>query len=175
MKTLRFVVFAFIATMQLRAAPPSCKTEKKGEPGNEITLESCQRDDFCDDATIKEQIQNPSNLWMGCMWPALITSSLSRIAIGTGMWSFATHLTLVARYRDSERMDVTTTFELKDHTFRKDVQKDVPIIIRDDLPQVTILVASGMNGVGYNMGTIGVPTVEAVEKGGKKSAVHSYR
>jgi hypothetical protein len=163
------VAFALIAAAQLQGAPPSCKTGQNGE----ISFETCERDDFCDDATIKDQIQNPSTSWMGCMWPALITSQLSRMT--TGMCFSTTHLTLVARYRDSERIDITTTFEQKDHTFHKDVQKDVPIVIRDGLPQVDILIASGMNGIGYNMGMIGVPTIEATERGGKKSAVHSYR
>jgi hypothetical protein len=101
------------------AAPPSCKTEQKGE----VTLEACERDDHSDDAAIKEQMQNPSASWMGCMWPAHITSTSSQLA-ATDSWYATTYLALVARYRDSERMDITTTFEQKDHTFRKDVQKD---------------------------------------------------
>ena len=174
MKTVvRLGLGLIAAALPMLAAPPSCETTHKGEGADEITFETCQRDDFCDDATIKEQVQNPSTLWMGCMWPALITTSSNMLHIGPdlpGILMVRTDLTLVARFRDSERMDVTVTFELPDHTFRKDTYRDVLITIRHNIPQATILIATQASSR-----TIGVPTIEATERGGKKNALHIYR
>jgi hypothetical protein len=77
-------------------------------------------------------------------------------------------VTVVPSYRDSEKADITITVEQPDHTHDKNTFKDLPVIIRDDIPQASVR-------VGTPHGSVGVPTVGATEKGGKKEASHSYR
>jgi hypothetical protein len=140
----------------LRAAPPRCKTvEQDGR-----SVDVCERPDIECESLAKEQVRNPSSQWNGWSWPALIMKT--RLSV-LGLVSFVTHVTVVASYGDSERMDVTVTIEQADHTYRKYVRKDVPVIIRNDIPSATVEIASLDEPVG-------VPTADAIEKGGKKEA-----
>jgi hypothetical protein len=63
---------------------------------------------------------------------------------------------------------MTVTVELSDHTFKEYVFKDVPVIVRDNIPLASV-------DIGTPSDPIGVPTVEATEKGGKRQAARSYR
>jgi hypothetical protein len=144
------------------AAPPSCKTvEQDGGIYN-----ACQRTDINCDALATEQEKNPSDKWNGCAWPALIYKGhLTLPGIG---FTFTTHVCVVSSYRDSERVDMIVTIEQPDHTFRTYERKDVPVIIQDGFPNATVDILTTAEPVG-------VPTVKAKEKGGKKEAMHDYR
>ncbi len=70
-------------------------------------------------------------------------------------------------------MDITVTVEQPDHTYKEQTFKDVPIIIRDNIPRATIQFPTPKYLV--DMALFPVPTAEATEKGGKKEASHSYK
>ena len=149
--------------LTLSAAPPTCKTEQKDDGS---ALEICERKDTeCHTRLVKEQESSPSTQWNGCAWPAII---IKEHYTAVGLMIDSTHVALVPSYRDSERMDVTIFIEKSDHSIQKYEQKDVPIIIRDDIPRATV-------DFGTQFEPIGVPAVDATEKGGVKEAAHSYR
>jgi hypothetical protein len=146
----------------LQAAPPQCKTTEKD--GN--TYDICTRANVACEALAKEQVKDPSNKWNGCLWPVTIIKS--HFTLGGNM-VFSIYVSIVASYIDSERVDMTVTFERTDHTFFKYERKDVPIIIRDDIPNANADFWFTADG------TVGVPTVEVTEKGGAREASHSYK
>jgi hypothetical protein len=129
------------------------------------TFDVCERADVACESLAKEQLKDPSDKWNGCARDAIITKSHFILA---GLIAFSTHVLIVASYVDSERVDMTVTFEQTDHTFRKYVRRDVPIVIRENIPRASADFVFPDN-------TLGVPTVEATEKGGKKEASHSYK
>ena len=81
---------------------------------------------------------------------------------------YTTFVSLFLSYLDSERVDVTVTFEQPNGTFRKEVRRNVPVVIKSGLP------IADLNFV-YTVPSVGVPTVEAIERGGKKSVLHNYK
>jgi hypothetical protein len=99
------------------------------------------------------------------LWGATIIKSYFT---ALGVSSPSTHVTIVPSYVDSERVDMKVTVEKSDHTYTEYVFKDVPVIVRDNIPTVSIT-------FGTPQYPVGVPTVEATEKGGKKEASHSYK
>jgi hypothetical protein len=151
-----------LLALSASASPPSCKTVEKD--GN--TFDTCERRDTeCYSKLAAEQTKSPSTQWNGCAWPAIITKTHFT---AVGLIFYTTHVTLVPSYRDSERMDVTISIEKYDHTIQTYERKDVPIIIRDDIPRATV-------DFGTQFEPIGVPTVDATEKGGAREVSHSYR
>jgi hypothetical protein len=145
----------------LKAAPPTCQT--KVQDGT--TFEVCTRTDLACESLAKAQLKDPSDKWNGCFWPATI---IKGHVITNGVMIISIYVSIIASYRDSERADVTVTIEQPDHTYRKFERKEVPIIIRDSVPTASVDILS-------NTEPVGVPTVEATEKGGKIEAAHSYR
>jgi hypothetical protein len=145
----------------LKAEPPRCET--KVQDGK--TFEVCTRADANCESLAKEQVRAPSDKWNGCLRPAIIIKS-SFTAAGVSFPS--TSVTIVPSYVDSERVDITITAEQPNHTYIEHTLKDVPVIIRDNIPQASI-------DFGTPQYPVGVPTVEATEKGGKKEASHSYK
>ena len=161
-KLLGAAVFGFLLAGCAAAAPPTCKTvEHDG-----TTFNQCQRTDAHCDSLAAEQVNDPSRNWNGCRLPALITKYyVAMPAIGM---TFITHVFIVPSYRDSERVDMTVTIEQPDHTFRTYERKDVPVIIEKGISNAIVDILTTAEPVG-------VPTVEAKEKGGKKEAMHDYR
>jgi hypothetical protein len=154
-------LFTFLLTNTLKAAPPRCETvEQDGQK-----LEICKRQDAMCETLAKEELKNPSKEWNGCNWTAHIANGTFKTS---GLLVFSTVVTLASSYMDSERMDVTVTFDKEHCGSRTHVRKDVPIIIRNNLPMASIQIACLDE-------PYGVPTVESFEKGGKKQAFHSYR
>jgi hypothetical protein len=145
----------------LNSARPSC--EAKVQDGT--TFEVCTRADLACESLVKAQLENPSDKWNGCLSPATI---IKGHVITAGIMIFGIYVSIIASYRDSERADVTVTIEQPDHTSRKFERKNVPIIIRDSVPTASVDISS-------NAEPVGVPTVEATEKGGKIEAAHSYK
>ena len=153
----------------LKAAPPQCDAPDRQK---NLTMENCHRAEENCDSLAREYLREPSDKWNGCAWPALILFSSSIIFPGTSPYN-STQVTLVPSYLDSERMDITVTVEQPDHTYKGQTFKDVPIIIRDNIPQATIDFPTPKYLV--ELAFFPVPTVEATEKGGKKEASHSYK
>jgi hypothetical protein len=89
-------------------------------------------------------------------------------SVVSGVVFFYVSVSVIASFTDSERADVTVSIEQSDHTRRKEVRKDVPIIIRDSMPTATVQTFA-------TAPPVGVPTVDVTERGGKKEVVHSYR
>ena len=160
-RTLFVLVLGCLIAAGLRAAPPRCKTVEQ----NGTTFEVCERHDVMCEALAKEHLRDPSKEWNGCAWPAWIYNSH---VTTSGLLVFYTSINIVPSYVDSERLDVTVTFDRPYCGARVHVQKDVPIIIRDDRPSASIHFACAEQ-------PYGVPTVEATERGGKKQAFHSYK
>jgi hypothetical protein len=161
MRRLPLVLIIGCLLTGLKAAPPRCETKVQDGKSTEV----CERADMTCDSLVKEQLKSPSDKWDGCSWPATIIKMHSAVA---GVMLFYTNVMIIASYVDSERVDVTVTIEQPDHTYRKELRKDVPIIIRDKIPAATIDILTPYEPAG-------VPTVEATEKGGKREAAHSYK
>jgi hypothetical protein len=70
--------------------------------------------------------KKPSDKWNGCAWPALITTGHFTTS---GLLVCNVSVTVVPSYRDSERMDMTVTFDKPFCGSRTHLRKDVPIII----------------------------------------------
>ena len=117
------------------------------------------------EALAKEQMRDPSREWNGCAWPVLIINSHATVV---GLLAYHTRITVVPSYRDSEKLDVTVTFEKPHCGSGTHARKDVPIIIRNDIPSASVDIECLDE-------PYGVPKVEAKEKGGKKEASHSYK
>lgn len=150
-----------LLTLCVSAAPPRCKTVD----ANGTTLEVCSREDTECDALAREQVNSPSDKWNGCAWPASI---IKGHFTPLGVLVFSTNVSVVPSYRDSERVDITITIERPDHTFVKYDRQDTPVIIHGDIP-------SAMAEFVTQFDPVGVPTVDATEKGGAKGASRSYR
>lgn len=161
MKRVRLAVSLCLLATTLGATPPHCKTEER----NGQSFNVCKRPDVECEALAKEQVKDPSSQWNGCIWDALITQGHFS---SNGVIAFATYVAVTPSFRDSERMDVTVTIEQADHTFRKYVRKDVPIIVEDGIASATVNINTPDEPVG-------VPTVDSTEKGGKKEVSHRYR
>ncbi len=147
--------------IRVGAAPPRCKkVEQDGR-----TFDVCERSNTECKSLTEQQQKQPSGEWNGCNWPAIVTQSTYTAA---GIVLYHIHVTVVASYQDSERMDVTVKVEEADHTYKTYVRKDVPLIMRNDISSASI-------GITRTFDSVGVPTVEATEKGGKKEAEHRYR
>jgi hypothetical protein len=144
------------------AEPPRCETKTQ----NGTTLEVCTREDTNCESLAKEQVKTPSDKWRGCRWPAIIQKAY--LTLLPGVSSPDVSVTIVPSYSDSERVDITINVEQPNHTYIEHTFKDVPIIIRENIPQAMI-------SYGTPQYPVGVPTVEATEKGGKKEASHSYK
>jgi hypothetical protein len=146
----------------LNAAPPRCETVNR----NGVTIESCERDDANCDSLVKESLKtSPDRNWNGCAWPVIITRSQFKAA---GVVFYVTTVSVVPSYRDSERVDLIMMFERPDHSLAKVEKKDLPVIIRDNIPSASTDITSPEE-------PYGVPSVEATEKGGAKSATHDYK
>lgn len=155
--TLAFMLSSAIAL----AAPPSCETKVVDEQ----VFEACERADIECDKLASDQVANPSPAWNGCRWAALITKGHF---ISSGLIFYTTRVTVVTSFVDSERVDLVVDVELSNHQHKTFTRNDVPVIIKNGIPQATI-------DIGTPEDPFGVPTVQAVEKGGKKQASHSYR
>jgi hypothetical protein len=162
MKRISLLAFCgALLTFPLSAARPTCKTEKqKGQ-----LVEVCERADVMCESLTAEQQKSPSDKWTGCSSPAILIKGDVTLA---GLLIFSTQVSVVPSYRDSKRVDMTVTFENPDHTFQKYERKDVPVIVQDGTPSASAEFITQMKPVG-------VPTVEATEKGGAKGASHSYK
>ena len=108
-----------------------------------------------------------SNKWIGCAWPATIIKFRSG---AVGVIFYSTMVSVVTSFRDSERVDMTVMVEQSDHTVQKYEKKDVPVIIdeKNNIPYASAEFVTQFE-------PLGVPTVDATEKGGAKGASHSYR
>jgi len=141
--------------------PPSCKVEERDGK----VFDVCTRvDTKCLDI-VKAEVANPSDKWNGCLWGATIIKGTLALA---GMVVYSTHVSVVCSYIDSERVDMTITVEFTDHTHRDYVRSDIPVIIRDGVPTASVDISTPNE-------PLGVPTVEATEKGGAKKVAHSYK
>jgi hypothetical protein len=146
----------------LKAEPARCET--KVQDGK--TLQICTRTDANCESLAKEQIRAPSDKWNGCARPAII--QISYLTLIPSVSSPDVNVLLVPSYVDSERVDITITVEQPNHTYAEHTFRDVPVIIRDNIPTASI-------SYGTPQYPVGVPTVEATEKGGEKEASHSYK
>lgn len=154
-----------LLAFSLNAAEPKCQTlEQDGR-----TFQQCERKDVSCDALRRDQASFPSNKWHGCQWPATI---LKAHLEQRGVIVFDTHVRLTPSFRDSDRMDITVTIEKPDHTFLKLERKDVPVITENTIPVADI---HADEDFATQFDPLGVPTVDATEKGGAKEASHSYR
>jgi hypothetical protein len=160
-KTMFLFAYGCLLATDLSAAPPRCKTVLQ----DGTRFEVCERSDSMCESLAKEQVKAPSKEWNGCAWPAQIYNS--HLAT-SGTLVFFTHITIVPCYLDSERLDVTITFDKPHCGSRTHVRKDAPIIIHDGVPSASIDIVCSEEPPG-------VPTVEAKEMGGKKEASHSYK
>jgi hypothetical protein len=160
-RSLLALILACLFMSYLKAAPPECTTKEK----DGSTFEVCHRVDGACESLAKEQLKDPSDKWNGCAWGATFIKGHFTAA---GLMVFSTSISLVPSYRDSERMDVKVTFEQADHTRREYERKDVPIIIRNNIPSASFEIVNQED-------PLGVPTAEMTEKGGKKEARHEYR
>lgn len=151
----------------LRAAAPKCEPVDKQ---NGVTFQQCYREDASCEALSKDQRNSPSEEWRGCQWPATIIKAQRT---EHGAHAFLTHVRLTPSIGDSQRMDITVTIEKPDHTLLKLEQKDVPVITERDVVEATIIRADADFTTPFD--PVGIPTVDAVEKGGARTASHSYR
>jgi len=145
----------------LNAAPPRCETQER----DGTTFEVCTQADVNCESLAREQVRQPSDKWNGCALGATIIKSYF-IVLGVSMPT--THVSIVPSYVDSEKVDMKVTVEQSGHKFTEHVFKDIPVIIRDNIPTASIT-------LGTPQYPVGVPTVEATEKGGKQEASHSYK
>jgi hypothetical protein len=131
------------------------------------TFEVCSREDTSCDSLAKDQVNSPSNKWNGCAWPATIIKFRSG---AVGVFYYSTMVSVVTSFRDSERVDMTVMVEQSDHTIQKYEKKDVPVIIdeKNNIPSASAEFVTQFE-------PLGVPTIDATEKGGAKGASHSYR
>ncbi len=149
----------------LNAAAPKCESlEQDG-----TTFQQCEVEDVSCDALVRDQKNAPSDKWQGCQWPATI---LKAHLEQHGVIVFDTHVRLRPSFRDSDRMDIRVTIEKPDHTFLKLERKDVPVITENTIPVADIHADADFT---TQFDPLGVPTVDATEKGGAKEASHSYR
>lgn len=156
---------SYLVALTLSGAAPKCQTlEQHG-----MTFQDCEREDVSCSALARDQKDAPSDKWWGCRTPATIIQTQST---EHGVPAFATHVRLTPSFRDSQRMDITVTFERPDHTFLKLEEKEVPVEIRHTIPHADIHADANFT---TPFDPVGVPTVDATEKGGAKTASHSYR
>lgn len=149
----------------LNAAAPKCESlEQDGK-----TFQQCEREDVSCGALAREQRNAPSDKWWGCAWPATIFKTQ---LMEHGVRVFVTHVRLTPSFRDTQRMDITVTIEKSDHTSLKLDRKDVPVNVRDTIPVADIHADAEFM---TPFDPLGVPTVDATEKGGAKTPSHSYR
>lgn len=124
------LLFAYAGSLvvNLSAAPPRCKTVQQ----DGTTFELCEREDSTCETLAKEQVKNPSKEWHGCVLSVRIFNShFTDSVLGV---VFYTGISVTPSYVDSERMDVTVTFDKPHCGLLTHVRKDVPIIIHDDIP-----------------------------------------
>jgi hypothetical protein len=168
---MRLAILLLILAGTALAAPPNCKTTVQ----NGLRFEICSRmDASCLPTVSKFQGDDWKTNWNGCMWDATFYKNVLDVP-KVGPLGYQVMLRLVASYRDSERMDVTILLEWKDGTTHKIERKNVPIIMTEisdgkSLPTVDIEF-----GLPIPDPSIGVPTVEATERGGARSFSHSYK
>jgi hypothetical protein len=148
------------------AAPPSCKTVTQGDSNFRVCERAVDIDPCV--ALLKESpkvAEDPN--WNGCLWVArFITGSFTI----PGAPITYMHVSFVASYRNSERMDITMDVERSDHSHRKYVYADVPVVLENGLPTASVdfLIIPGEE-------PLGVPTAEMTEKGGSRTMSHGYK
>jgi len=158
---MQLLIFFCLATPPLAAEPPSCSVEESGTTKFEI----CERGDKNCPALVAEQVKAPSPKWRGCAWPARVYRAHST---SVGLDIFYTSVDVPASFSDSERMDVTLTFESAYCGAKTHSWKNVQIVVHDGFPIAKVsLVCGQMQSE--------VPAIDATEKGGSKTATHAYK
>lgn len=80
------------------------------------------------------------------------------------------HVTIVPSYVDSERMDLMIKVELSNGETRRIDFDNQPIILHGNIPYASVdfYLEPGLQ-------IVGVPTIQTVEKGGKRQMAHHYK
>ena len=150
----RVAWIAALTTGTALAGIPECKTENAKSADR---VEVCTRsDDQC-------EVDWSSQAWRGCRDMTVVR--MSGLVPSINLWVFSTYIWVYPRYTDSRKMNIVVYMDGKRYE-----RKDVEIEIREGLRLAQV--AFEMSPV---MPSKAVPTVEAVETGGHKSATHSYK